>query len=53
MTCHYHRPPNIYDKFCDTCEQPMIGIMKVSGKQVRTTCEGCGGKALNCTESDE
>ena len=36
------RPPSIEDRPCDRCGEPMIGIMRVSGKKApRTICSDC------------
>lgn len=42
------RIANIYDRPCDVCGVPMIGIMKVSGLQTpRKVCHSCGGKPVS------
>jgi hypothetical protein len=42
---------NIHDRPCDKCGVPMIGIMRVSGKQTpRKVCHSCGGNPTTVEE---
>lgn len=45
-----YRPPCGQDLECDTCGEPMIGIMRYSKPLPRTTCVGCGGKSIYSDE---
>lgn len=46
------RKPNVSDRLCDKCGEPMIGIMKCSDygefAAPRKVCEPCGGKSVHC-----
>lgn len=42
------RKPKPCDRLCDLCNQPMIGIMRVSCEHTpRKVCDPCGGRAIH------
>lgn len=48
-----NRPASEFDRLCDDCHLPMIGIMKQSGEKTpRKICAKCGGDIIVQKEDD-